>query len=176
MVLDTITKGIAKLTIKEKALVFITGASSTFIDVSLIPLIGLYLLVGIDFIMGVKISIKEARKTEPKKKVGRILTSGGFRQTWRKSTEYFFGILGFFVLDHMILGGNLELFGTNIHLAYLAIMVCAGIEIKSLNENLIILRGVSILGGIFKLIKSKSIEKTIDSLDTIKPKEDEPKD
>lgn len=176
MVLDTITKGIAKLTLKEKAVVFATGALSTFIDVNLIPLIGLYFLIAIDFVLGVKVSIKNDREKEPNKKIGKILTSRGFRQTWRKATEYFFGIMAFFILDQMVLGGDLSLLGTNLNLAFLAIIVCAGIEIKSLNENLLKLRGQSILGGIFKLIKSKSLQETLKEVETNQPKQDEPKD
>jgi hypothetical protein len=99
-------------------------------------LLGLCLIMGLDLITGVRKSLYEKNVKSPfKKEFWLIVSSSGFRRTWRKATEYGIGILTFSVLQTFFkIDATMPFIGSN--LIETIILTAIVIEAYSIFENL----------------------------------------
>lgn len=115
---------------------------------SLEAAIGLAILITLDLFTGVKkyLYINKIKTSIFKKSFWLAIKSEGLRNTWKKTREYTFGILGIFATDAFILKvGNFQVMERDINITTLAITIAAVIELWSNYENIEATGGINIL-------------------------------
>ncbi len=103
-------------------------------------IIALGFIIIMDNLTGIRKDLhnKKIKMNPLKMSFWRGIESSGFRNTWRKATEYGIGIIVVTVLDVMVLGGTLTLtLGSSVFtLSKFAVVVACLVETYSIFENM----------------------------------------
>ncbi len=135
---------------------------------AIFPLIALIILVFVDMRFGIRKHIKKKRDAGEKvhERSIRNLNSGGMRRTFSKMGDYLFLIIGIVVFEVFVLrhlGVNVE--RGNLTISTFTIFLLCLIEVKSIDENFMEIRGISILKSISNFFFKKDILKDINNED-----------
>jgi len=155
-----------QLTGGKKLLILLSPILTILVSLKL-ALIGLILIITLDFVTGVRKSLHVAKvKVNPfKKSFWRTITSEGFRQTWRKFTEYGIGIIVLAVLEALFFGAPIiTLLEKTFTLTELGVMLAIGIEVYSIFENLYEVNPNSRALGIFAKVVPKIRKYIVDKI------------
>lgn len=128
---------------------------SFFLSIS-VPLFGLAVLILIDMRFGLKKYIKrQGGDPNDTRNLFYFLRSGGIRRTLSKAGDYMFIIISVSVFEWVLqhLGINLTL--ENIRLTNIIIFLLCSVELKSIDENIQEIRGLSIVSRLIDLIYKK---------------------
>jgi hypothetical protein len=123
-----------------------------------IMIYGLLFLIFVDLITGIRKNhhIKGFSLNPFKVEFWKAIKSNSLRQTWRKTYEYFIGILIAIVFENMIFGTiSIEMQEKTFTLVKMAIIVSAAIEMWSIFENMEAVTGRNILKRIMSFLPEK---------------------
>jgi len=145
------------LTMGKKILLFLSPVITVLISMKA-ALLGLFILIIIDLITGIRKNLYEQGiSTNPlKKSLWGSIKSYLLRKTWRKSYEYGMGIIVVIVLRILVLGKTeISAFDKVFSLVELAVIIPALIEVWSIAENLEAVSGRNILKRLFQFLPEK---------------------
>lgn len=136
--MNTVTSFFKSLTGGKKVLLLISPILTVLLSLK-VALAGLAIVITIDLITGIRKHFhNEGVSTNPCKKVfWTTLKSEGLRRTWRKSTEYGFGIVILAVVEASFIGAPIiTLMDNTFTLTELGVLIATLIESHSIYENL----------------------------------------
>lgn len=154
-----------EFTFAKKVLLALTPLISMIISIKM-ALFGLFLLIGLDLITGIRKNLHQNNiKCNPfKAAFWRNIKSYLLRQTWRKTYEYGIGILVLMVFESMIFGSTIiTLASKTFTITELAVLLPAAIEVWSIFENLESVSGKNILKRLKNLLP-KQLQKLLSPL------------
>lgn len=142
------------LTMGKKILLFLSPVITILISMKT-ALLGLFLLILLDLITGIRKSLYEQGiSTNPlKRSLWGSIKSYLLRKTWRKAYEYGMGIIVVIVLRILVLGKiEIDVFDRVFSLVELAVIIPALIEVWSIAENLEAVSGRNLLKRLFQFL------------------------
>ena len=90
------------------------------------------------------------------KRFWNIIKSKELRNSWKKTTEYGFGIITFIILEGLVFNGlRIEAIGSNYSLAELAATIACLVEVYSIYENMEAVSGRNPLKRILSILPQK---------------------
>jgi hypothetical protein len=129
------------------------------IILSMKPLLfALIIIISIDLLTGIrKAHYLSQIKFKPwKKEFWKVIKSSELRKSWKKTTEYFIGIIVFIVLQMLVFKGlSVEAFGVDYSLAELAVVVACMVEVYSIYENMEAVSGNNLFKRVLNLLPTK---------------------
>lgn len=131
---------------------------------TLVPSIILVVLVLIDMRFGIKKYMKEketAGEILKSRKPVRNVKSWGIRKTISKLSDYLFIITGVIVFEILLKHLDINIQYEKISISTLAILLLCIVELKSIDENIRELRGVSVITAILDFIFRRKSAKEI---------------
>ena len=150
-----------KLTLGKKILLLSAPIISVLVSMKII-LLGLWLLIFIDLLTGIRKSLhKNKLKFNPfKAAFWRSIKSYLLRKTWQKTYEYALGIITVIVLESLILGEtHIEIMDKIFTISELSAIIPACVEVWSIFENFEAVSGNNILKKLKKYITNKLLKK-----------------
>lgn len=144
----------SNLTLGKKLMLLLAPILSVLVSMKA-ALLGLWLLVFIDLITGIRKNLhKNGVKFNPFKAVfWKSIKSYLLRQTWKKTYEYGIGIIIIVIFESLIFGVTpIALMGKTFTIAELSVLVPAAVEVWSVFENLEAVSGNNILKKIKLLL------------------------
>jgi hypothetical protein len=121
-------------------------------------LFALIIIIFIDLLTGIRKSHYLSKiKFKPwKKEFWKVIKSSELRKSWKKTTEYFIGIIVFIVLQMLVFKGlSVEAFGIDYSLAELAVVVACVVEVYSIYENMEAVSGNNLFKRVLNLLPTK---------------------
>ena len=145
--MKSITTFFKNLTVAKKVTLAITPLLTMLISIKA-ALFGLFLLITLDLITGIKKNLHQNKVPfNPFKKLfWKSIKSYALRQTWRKTYEYGIGILVILVFEALVLGSTpIALLGKTFSITELSLLLPAAIEVWSIFENMEAISGMNLL-------------------------------
>lgn len=153
----------SELTTSKKLLLLLAPTLSILASMKII-LLGLWLLIFIDLLTGIRKSLhQKGLKFNPfKTYFWKSIKSYLLRKTWVKTYEYGIGIITIVILESLILGQtDIELAGKIFTISQLSAALPACVEVWSIFENFEAVSGNNILKKVMKYAKDRILKRLL---------------